>query len=82
MPQLAPVNLLITTGEPAGIGPEVSLSAALAFLAEQENASVMDVAERCGYESAAAFSKADPLSTLSSANSPSARFKAKTRATT
>lgn len=25
---------------------------------EQENASVMDVAERCGYESAAAFSKA------------------------
>ena len=40
MSQLAPVNLLITTGEPAGIGPEVSLSAALAFLAEQENASV------------------------------------------
>ena len=40
MPQLAPVNLLITTGEPAGIGPEVSLSAALAFLAEQENASI------------------------------------------
>ena len=40
MPQLAPVNLLITTGEPAGIGPEVSLSAALAFLAEQESASI------------------------------------------
>jgi len=40
MPQLTPVNLLITTGEPAGIGPEVSLSAALAFLAEQENASI------------------------------------------
>ena len=40
MSQLAPVNLLITTGEPAGIGPEVSLSAALAFLAEQQNASV------------------------------------------
>jgi 4-hydroxythreonine-4-phosphate dehydrogenase len=37
MSQLAPVNLLITTGEPAGIGPEVSLNAALAFLAEQEN---------------------------------------------
>lgn len=40
MSQLAPVNLLITTGEPAGIGPEVSLSAALAFLAEQENARI------------------------------------------
>ena len=40
MSQLAPVNLLITTGEPAGIGPEVSLSAALAFLVEQQNASV------------------------------------------
>ena len=37
MSQLAPVNLVITTGEPAGIGPEVSLNAALAFLAEQEN---------------------------------------------
>ncbi len=40
MSQLAPVNLAITTGEPAGIGPEVSLNAALAFLAEQENASI------------------------------------------
>lgn len=37
MSQLAPVKLVITTGEPAGIGPEVSLNAALAFLAEQEN---------------------------------------------
>ena len=40
MSQIAPVNLVITTGEPAGIGPEVSLNAALAFLAEQENASI------------------------------------------
>ena len=31
MSQIAPVNLVITTGEPAGIGPEVSLNAALAF---------------------------------------------------
>ena len=31
------VNLAITTGEPAGIGPEVSLAAARQFLAEQEN---------------------------------------------
>ena len=38
MPHPAPVNLVITTGEPAGIGPEVSLSAALDFLAEQEDA--------------------------------------------
>ena len=31
------VNLAITTGEPAGVGPEVSLAAAQEFLAEQEN---------------------------------------------
>ena len=40
MAQLAPVNLVVTTGEPAGVGPEVSLKAALAFLAEQENADI------------------------------------------
>jgi len=40
MPQLAPVNLVITTGEPAGVGPEVSLKAALTFLAEQEHAEI------------------------------------------
>jgi len=40
MPQQVPVNLVITTGEPAGVGPEVSIKAALAFLAEQENARV------------------------------------------
>jgi 4-hydroxythreonine-4-phosphate dehydrogenase len=37
MQQAALVNLVITTGEPAGIGPEVSLNGALAFLEEQEN---------------------------------------------
>ena len=31
------VNLVVSTGEPAGIGPEVSLNASLAFLREQEN---------------------------------------------
>ena len=31
------VDLVITTGEPAGIGPEVSAQAAQAFLQEQEN---------------------------------------------
>ena len=40
MPQQAPVNLVITTGEPAGVGPEVSVKAALAFLAEQDNAKI------------------------------------------
>ena len=40
MSPLAPVNLVITTGEPAGIGPEVSLRAALAYLAEQENVTI------------------------------------------
>jgi len=40
MPQQAPVNLAITTGEPAGVGPEVSVKAALAFLAEQENSQI------------------------------------------
>jgi 4-hydroxythreonine-4-phosphate dehydrogenase len=40
MPQQAPVNLVITTGEPAGVGPEVSIKAALAFLAEQDNAKI------------------------------------------
>ena len=31
------VNLVVTTGEPAGIGPEVSLAAAIDFLQEQHN---------------------------------------------
>lgn len=34
------VNIAITTGEPAGIGPEVSVSAAQAFLKEQPNAKI------------------------------------------
>ena len=38
MPQVVPVNLVISSGEPAGIGPEVSLAAAYAFLKEQPNA--------------------------------------------
>ena len=33
--QLAPVKLVISSGEPAGIGPEVSVAAAQAFLKEQ-----------------------------------------------
>lgn len=33
--QPASVNLIISSGEPAGIGPEVSLAAAMAFLQEQ-----------------------------------------------
>lgn len=34
------VNLVITTGEPAGIGPEVSVAAAHTFLNEQPNARI------------------------------------------
>ncbi len=37
---LAPVNLVISSGEPAGIGPEVSSAAALAFLREQPDARI------------------------------------------
>ena len=33
--QLVPVNLVISSGEPAGVGPEVSIAAAMAFLQEQ-----------------------------------------------
>lgn len=39
MPQAVPrVNLVVSTGEPAGIGPEVSIAAALEFLHEQGDA--------------------------------------------
>ncbi len=40
MPQAVSVNLAITTGEPAGVGPEVSLAAACDFLAEQPNVQI------------------------------------------
>jgi 4-hydroxythreonine-4-phosphate dehydrogenase len=41
MQQPAPlVKLVITTGEPAGVGPEVSIAAAKQFLLEQANASI------------------------------------------
>ena len=33
--QPAPVNLVVCSGEPAGVGPEVSIAGALAFLQEQ-----------------------------------------------
>jgi 4-hydroxythreonine-4-phosphate dehydrogenase len=38
--QLAPVNLVISSGEPAGVGPEVSIAAAIAFLQEQSTSAV------------------------------------------
>jgi 4-hydroxythreonine-4-phosphate dehydrogenase len=34
------VNLVISSGEPAGVGPEVSIAAALAFLKEQSEVSI------------------------------------------
>ncbi len=36
----APVNLVICSGEPAGVGPEVSIAAALAFLKEQSEVQI------------------------------------------
>jgi 4-hydroxythreonine-4-phosphate dehydrogenase len=38
--QLAPVNLVISSGEPAGVGPEVSIAAAIAFLQEQSTSAI------------------------------------------
>jgi 4-hydroxythreonine-4-phosphate dehydrogenase len=38
--QPAPVNLVISSGEPAGIGPEIAIAAALAFLQEQPAATI------------------------------------------
>jgi 4-hydroxythreonine-4-phosphate dehydrogenase len=35
-----PVNLVISSGEPAGVGPEISIAAALAFLKEQPGVSI------------------------------------------
>lgn len=41
MKQVAPlVNLVVSTGEPAGIGPEVSLAASLDFLREQNDVAI------------------------------------------
>ena len=40
MRPLAPVNLVISSGEPAGVGPELSLAAAQTFLQEQANAQI------------------------------------------
>ena len=41
MPQAAPlVNLVVSTGEPAGVGPEVSLAASLRFLGEHADARI------------------------------------------
>lgn len=43
--QPALVNLVISSGEPAGIGPEVSLAAALAFLQEQPASTITLLAD-------------------------------------
>ncbi len=40
MLQAPPVNLVISSGEPAGIGPEISLAAACSFLKEQSQANI------------------------------------------
>ena len=38
--QLAPVNLVVSSGEPAGVGPEISIAAAIAFLQEQSTSAI------------------------------------------
>jgi 4-hydroxythreonine-4-phosphate dehydrogenase len=38
--QSAPVNLAISSGEPAGIGPEIAVTAALAFMQEEPAATI------------------------------------------
>ena len=41
MKQVAhPVNLVVSTGEPAGVGPEVSLAASLEFLRAHADAQI------------------------------------------
>ncbi|QWE14397.1 4-hydroxythreonine-4-phosphate dehydrogenase PdxA [Polynucleobacter sp. AP-Sving-400A-A2] len=54
--QPALVNLVISSGEPAGIGPEVSIAAALAFLQEQP-ASVITLLGDCSLFSGADIPK-------------------------
>jgi len=44
--QPAPVNLVISSGEPAGVGPEVSIAAALAFLQEQPLSTITLLGDR------------------------------------
>ena len=44
--QVPLVNLAVTTGEPAGIGPEVSVMAAKQFLAEQSNVTITLLGDR------------------------------------
>jgi 4-hydroxythreonine-4-phosphate dehydrogenase len=51
--QLAPVNLVISSGEPAGVGPEVSIAAALAFLQEQATGTITLLGDSSLFPSAA-----------------------------
>ena len=63
MRQVAPVNLVITSGEPAGIGPELSLAAALIFLQEQTDVQITILGDRSLFEISAGLS-ADILERL------------------
>ncbi len=44
--QPAPVNLVVSSGEPAGVGPEVSIAGALAFLQEQSAVTITLLGDR------------------------------------
>jgi 4-hydroxythreonine-4-phosphate dehydrogenase len=62
MRQQAPlVKLVITTGEPAGIGPEVSIAAAKQFVIEQPNASISLLGDQSLLKSASQASDPERL---------------------
>lgn len=66
--QAAPVNIVICSGEPAGIGPEVSLAAARAFLEEQPAASITLLGHPSVFQKPVSFPEPFPRLTLESVN--------------
>lgn len=64
--QVAPVKLVICSGEPAGIGPEISLAAALAFLEKQPNANIEILGDPSIFAGLQSLSSSNPRLTVSS----------------
>ena len=64
--QVAPVKLVICSGEPAGIGPEISLAAALAFLEKQPNANITILGDPSIFAGLQSLSSSNPRLTVSS----------------
>ncbi len=63
--QVAPVKLVICSGEPAGIGPEISLAAALAFLEKQPNANIAILGDPSIFAGLQNLSSSNPRLTVS-----------------